>query len=83
VSTHTYPTADTRPHDAEPTYQPTLDRQSDREATTTTATVDCDDDSWVTQCQSQFDSARTDRLANLVDEANQAMPTGTTGQQDP
>lgn len=72
MSTHTYPTAETRPHGDEPTSQPTLDNQSGR-----TKATDCDDDSWVRRCQSQFDSAATDRLANLVDAANQAMPTGT------
>ncbi|RYJ14682.1 hypothetical protein ELS19_12455 [Halogeometricum borinquense] len=32
--------------------------------------------SWVAQCQSQFDAGRTDRLHNLADEENHAMPDG-------
>ncbi|MCD2204780.1 hypothetical protein [Halobacterium sp. KA-6] len=33
-------------------------------------------ESWVARCQSQFDAARSDRLRNLADDANHAMPDG-------
>lgn len=33
--------------------------------------------SWVDRCQRQFSRTNTTRLANLTDDANEAMPTGT------
>lgn len=80
MSTHTYPTTDTRQPEPAPTYQPTIDRQHDEQ--TSPAATDHEADSWVARCQSQFDAARTDRLCNLVDAENQAMPTGTTDSQN-
>nr|WP_244531476.1 hypothetical protein [Halogranum amylolyticum] len=60
-----------------------MDRRTD-DRTVPTAPADGDrDDSWVARCQSQFDATRTDRLGNLVDAENQAMPTGTTESRDP
>lgn len=57
---------------ANPTYEPTLrtDQPSTRPATDT----DTDTDSWVSLCQRQFDAARTERIHNLVDSENRAMP---------
>ena len=45
------------------------------EATPTAGTPDPDDaESWVKRCQRQFDADRTDRLRNLTDGENGAMP---------
>lgn len=81
VSIHTYPTTDsrpttqtetTRPADSRPTSDPTEpDESHERHGTAT----DADTDSWVARCQRQFDSQRTDRLRNCVDDENHAMPT--------
>lgn len=53
---------------------PTTDRQP------TTAAESNDhpgfSESWVKRCQRQFDAGRTDRLHNLTDEENHAMPEG-------
>ncbi|WP_435118412.1 hypothetical protein [Halolamina sp. C58] len=51
--------------------------------TATHAEASADDDgrqdepeSWVARCQAQFDAASADRLRNLADDANHAMPDG-------
>ncbi|GAA0263299.1 hypothetical protein [Halobacterium noricense] len=33
-------------------------------------------ESWVARCQAQFDATHRDRLRNLADDANHAMPDG-------
>lgn len=44
------------------------------EATPTEAPDPDDAESWVKRCQRQFDADRTDRLRNLADGENEAMP---------
>ncbi|WP_396611730.1 hypothetical protein ACH9L7_00130 [Haloferax sp. S1W] len=65
-----------------PTYEPQLrtDRRSSRstdtagDKTDTDTTGTTDADSWIAQCQRQFESKRTERLHNLFDRENQSMP---------
>ncbi|WP_139173314.1 hypothetical protein [Halogranum gelatinilyticum] len=78
MSTHTYPTTDSRQPteieteprtDSQPTDEPTrsdgpLDTSSDRDTA-----------SGIARCQQQFAAHNTDRLRNCVDDENHAMPT--------
>ncbi len=48
---------------------------SSADAASAERTPDADTaESWVARCRRQFDARRTDRLRNLADEANEAMP---------
>ncbi|MCG1003896.1 MULTISPECIES: hypothetical protein [Halobacterium] len=75
MSTHTRTT--TEPN-------PTTETQTDATPTPTSPPAGDDtaqqhDDtaaSWVAQCQSQFDAGHSDRLRNLTDDENHAMPDG-------
>ncbi|ELZ78032.1 hypothetical protein KU306_01805 [Haloferax larsenii] len=61
-----------------PTYEPQLrtTRRSSRSTSDadTAANDTADADSWIAQCQRQFESNRTERLHNLVDRKNQSLP---------
>ncbi|WP_148415119.1 hypothetical protein [Haloferax sp. KTX1] len=61
---------------ATPTYEPTLrtDRDSTAETETRPDADPSDPASGVARCQRQFESARTERIHNLVDRENESMP---------
>ncbi|MFC7046734.1 hypothetical protein ACFQH6_16150 [Halobacteriaceae archaeon GCM10025711] len=69
MSTNTHPPEPRPATDARTTTPPTESQRSDSTPTDTESAA-----AWVARCQRQFDPARSDRLHNLVDEANHAMP---------
>ncbi|MGB9964944.1 hypothetical protein [Halobacterium hubeiense] len=73
MSTHTRRTTDPTPSsETEPTAtatEPTPVADDAAEPSDTAA-------SWVARCQSQFDAGGRDRLNNLADDENHAMPDG-------
>jgi len=79
VSTHT-----TRTTEPEPNTETRTEPSPAETAPRTTLSADDGADrthddlpgSWVARCQSQFDAGHRDRLRNLADDANHAMPDG-------
>ncbi|ELZ33338.1 hypothetical protein C474_04640 [Halogeometricum pallidum JCM 14848] len=67
MSTNTRPTTES---------QTTTSQSTPADAPSADAAPETTDDaeSWVARCQRQFDSTRTDRLRNLADAENEAMP---------
>ena len=64
----------TQPH---PTLEP------NQRPTTTARTTPSTSESWVDQCQAQFDTQHTDPLKNLVDERNAARLEAAYRADDP
>jgi hypothetical protein len=71
VSTNTRTTTESQTTTDRPT--PTDAQSSDPAAGATPETTD-DAASWVARCQRQFDGSDRDRLRNLADAENEAMP---------
>lgn len=51
-------------------------RDPDSDGAADSPRPDAEPASWIERCQRQFDSTDDDRLGNLADEANEAMPDG-------
>lgn len=82
MSTHQQPTPDTptaehaSPINHRPTHLPDPSSQTLDSTTNRTSSQHAPESSWVDRCQRQFTTTSTQRLGNLADDENEAMPDG-------
>ncbi|SFK78035.1 hypothetical protein SAMN04487950_1057 [Halogranum rubrum] len=84
MSTHISQSTDDRRPTETQTYRPTLDYHGERwTASTTDEREHSTPETATARCPSLFDVTNGDRLPNLVDAENQAMPSTTPDSTDP